>query len=316
MQLAQIKTNLLIFGCWVTLVSCGNAVAQDTSRVPDMDQSVRGVDASVHVGLDEVKLQPPLPPPPQAPVKQPSANSRWGFAPSGQSPTIRFGPAPASSAGSIASPNDGDTNPLGGNFSLPASGQHVVPTTLWTAGHDYFAPDSANENNSVGPVTQPSVLSSLDGAHSPTSRTIPLYSEMNSATSSRRPEPIDFSKANSQRSNIQPVTEEIRNPFLQQTPEDGALTSSPMQQSGVFSSPFRQQIEGDGFSTFFMQGRFRSTPSSYSSSRRQSQAKTSAKRNSQEAKQFANRSQKPVNGSHARSTAGFNSKQQGQPVLH
>jgi hypothetical protein len=315
------KTYPLIFGCWVALAFCGNAGAQDTNRVPDMDQSVRGVDASVHVGLDEIALQPP--PPPQAPVKPPATYSHWGITTPTQPPSVQFGAAPvaaapASNGASTAPPNQNNEQAIlpDSNSSAP-SGEQEVPSISWTAGHVYSAPDPSAENGPAAPVKQPGLLNNSDGSTYPNTKTVPMYSEFNSATSLRRPEPIDFSKSNPQQLPEQPVSDGFRSPFSEQPQVDGSFELSPTQpQGGSFTSPLTQQVEEDGFSTPIAPGQFKPEPASYSWRRHQVQVKSSSKGNRAQPKPLGSNSQKTVIGIHARSTADIQSKQESQSVLH
>ena len=91
------KNHLLILACWLSLVIPSGIVrAQDSKRVPDLNQGVEAVDASVHAGVDEITVQDPQPA--QEPLKPPTTSSHWGFAPSGQPPATQYWPARASLA--------------------------------------------------------------------------------------------------------------------------------------------------------------------------------------------------------------------------
>jgi hypothetical protein len=122
------------------------------NRVPDMNQGVDGVDASVHSDveergqLDQKAAQQPA----QQPVKPPATYSRWGITQSGQAPATQYWPAhsgspdstPAQNAGNNALPlkdqsskNQSLRNQSFKNQSLHAGGQSPPSNTPNDAGN-------------------------------------------------------------------------------------------------------------------------------------------------------------------------------------
>lgn len=86
------KPLVVISVLWTAVFLCAGARAQDKSRVPDPDHSVKEVDRSVHADTQEPALADLelL----QKPTKAPTY-SRWGFPAADQTPVTQFWPAPA-----------------------------------------------------------------------------------------------------------------------------------------------------------------------------------------------------------------------------
>jgi hypothetical protein len=117
--------SILICGALMAFV-CADARAQDTSRVPDVQQEVSETDPSVHADvLEPAKEQPQLP---RKYNRQPASYSRWAFQTANQPPATRFGLIPATSvstafAGGANAPPTVDT-------SLKAGLQTSTPNSL------------------------------------------------------------------------------------------------------------------------------------------------------------------------------------------
>ena len=139
------KTALLVTtSCAMMVLSCADARAQDTNRVPDVDRSVCAVDSAVRADVQE-RLLLGLQPPDKVP-KFSTTYSHWGFPAPGQPPATRFGSTQAGVP---------KTNTLGDD---PASGDRSVST---------FEAGAQSPNSAVWPArfTDP-VSSALEsGAH-------------------------------------------------------------------------------------------------------------------------------------------------------
>jgi len=71
-------------------LSCALARAQDTNRVPDINQGVDAIDPSVHTDVEERVKEKPQPS--EKLSKRPTTYSRWSFQSTGQPPATRFWP--------------------------------------------------------------------------------------------------------------------------------------------------------------------------------------------------------------------------------
>jgi hypothetical protein len=98
------KTGIFITACWITMaLSCGDACAQDTGRVPDTNpQAAAPVDASIQAGVEEARKPQPQP---QRTKKPPASYSKWGFQSANQASGNQFRPAPATTSGPSLSTN-------------------------------------------------------------------------------------------------------------------------------------------------------------------------------------------------------------------
>jgi hypothetical protein len=84
------KTRMLKVACWITVaVSCIEAGAQDTSRVPDTNpQDSSAVDASVHADIEDGARQQPA-----RQFKRPTSGyTKWGLQSVNQNSATQFGP--------------------------------------------------------------------------------------------------------------------------------------------------------------------------------------------------------------------------------
>ena len=102
------------------------------NRVPDMNQGVEGVDASVHSDVEE---KGPLDQQPaQEPAKPPATYSHWGINSTGQPPATQYWPARSSVPTSTPAQNDGKkVSPLKSRSSHVV-GQPPPSSTLNDAG--------------------------------------------------------------------------------------------------------------------------------------------------------------------------------------
>ena len=147
-----IKNQLLIVACGLSLFIPGGAVrAQDSKRVPDLNQGVEAVDASVHAGVDEITVQDPQPN--QEPLKPPTTSSRWGFAPSGQPPATQYWPARASLATSTGAQSDVKSALPPTSPSFQTGGQ-PPSSTNWSARPGDPSLDSPTDGNTGKPAPQ------------------------------------------------------------------------------------------------------------------------------------------------------------------
>jgi hypothetical protein len=154
------KTAIFIAAFWAFVaLSCANACAQDTNRVPDIIQGVDAVDASIHTDLVEKALQEPQPS--QEPVKLPTTYSRWAFNSSGQLPATQSWPVHANITTSTVAPADGKSPLTFGSASFRAGAQ--PPASAGWSSHatdTKIAPE--NDVNFRKFERQPGLYNSLD----------------------------------------------------------------------------------------------------------------------------------------------------------
>lgn len=277
------KNQLLILAGWLSLViPSGTARAQDSKRVPDLNQGVDAVDASVHAGVDEITVQEPQPT--QEPLKPPTTSSRWGFAPSEQPPATQYWPARASQAASTGTQSNVKTALTPTSPPFQAGGQ-PPSSTSWSA-----LPGD------------PSFNSSMDGDTGNAAPQLSPFHNFNPGSAKKalaRPERF--------RTDAPPLSTQ---PQLQFNGLSSPFSSRP--QSDGFSTPFSSQAETDGFSTPFIQQQLESNITRISSSHSFSQASPSSKRDRPKMKPHEGLSHKTPAGKHAGDAAGF----QGKPEKH
>jgi hypothetical protein len=165
------KTSIFIAACGATLAfSCATTRAQDVTRVPDTNQDVNVVDASVHTDIDERMKQHPKAS--KQPDKRPTTYSRWAFQTTNQHPTTRFGSSKitAPAAAPDATDRQNPSNPDGTLFQAGAiSPEHTFwPVQTTTSSNNLQTDDYARrvgrQPDFFGRV---SVLTSLDGFSTP-----------------------------------------------------------------------------------------------------------------------------------------------------
>jgi hypothetical protein len=103
----MITTRLMMLLCLAGSVICSAVRAQDTSRVPEVDRSVKAVDPSVHADSQEISV------PEQdlsKPTKVPETYSRWGKMSGEQFSATRFWPAHAPDSTADGSGVDSNRN--------------------------------------------------------------------------------------------------------------------------------------------------------------------------------------------------------------
>ncbi len=155
----QRKTHQSIAACLVILVfSCGVACAQDTNRVPDINQGVDAADASVHAGVDETAMRAPQPS--QEPVKPPTTYSRWGFISSSQPAATLYWPVRAGIATSSEAPTNSASKLPYSKSSFRAGGAPATSTD-WSARPGDPTLGSLSEGNSGNSAQQPSLSDNL-----------------------------------------------------------------------------------------------------------------------------------------------------------
>lgn len=277
------KNHLLISACWLSLVIPGGVVrAQDTNRVPDLNQGVDAVDASVHAGVDEITVQDPQPA--QEPLKPPTTSSRWGFAPSGQPPATQFRHARASIATSTGTQSDGKSalTPTGPSFQ--AAGQ-PPSSTSWSVHPSDPSLDSPVDGNTGNPA--------------PRLRPFNNISQQSAKNAHARPERFR-TDAPSLSTQPQSLFNGISSPFSSRPQNDG------------FATPFSSQTEKDGFSTPFVPQQLESNSGRTSSSHSFSRASLSSKRDRSGVKASERLPHKTPAVNHTGVFAGFQNKSQKQ----
>jgi hypothetical protein len=155
------KTGVLIVACLTTLtLSCDGACAQDRNRVPDINQRVGAVDASVHTGVNDGALQEPQPS--QEPIKLPTTYSRWTINFSGQPPATRYWAAHAKITTSAAPPGDGESPSTLNSPSFQA-GPRPLASPVWSARSSDSRVNLVNDDSNSGkPDRQPGLFHNLD----------------------------------------------------------------------------------------------------------------------------------------------------------
>jgi hypothetical protein len=308
----EIKTRFLAVAWWTTLaISCGAAWAQDTKRVPDLNQGVvqgvEPVDASVHADVSEIPPEDPQPP--QAPVKPTPTYSRWGFAPARQPGATQAPPAHASTATPGAAPSD-KKNALPSRLppdspSFQAGGQ-TLPFTSWSARPADRTLDSEDDANSGNSAPKPSPVNNIVTGPTPNGPAGSEPSKAGATPFAHQPQSGRFSTIPSP----QPDADGLSRPFSQQPQADGFSTPFPQRsQTGGFPTPFSQQ-QADGFSTPFSPKQLESNTTPHASSRAQPQTSSSRNRKRAPATQ-QNHSQKTLGSNHGGTVGGFHSKTDG-----
>ena len=281
------KNQLLILAGWLSLlIPSGTVRAQDSKRVPDLNQGVDAVDASVHAGIDDIAVQDPQPSqePLKPPTTPPTASSHWGFVPSGQPPATQYWPARASQAASTGTQSDVKSALTPTSPSVQADGQ-PPSSTSWSARPG-----------------DPSLNSSIDGnTGNPAPQLSPFHNFNPSSAKKALARPERF------RTDTTPLSTQ---PQLQFNGLSSPFSSRP--QSEGFSTPFSSQAETDGFSTPFMQRQLESNSTRFSPSHSFSQASPSSKRARAEVKPHERPSHKTPAGNHAGVAAGLQSKPEKQ----
>jgi hypothetical protein len=283
-----IKNQLLILACGLSLVLPGGAArAQDSKRVPDLNQGVEAVDASVHAGVDEITVQDPQPTqePLKPPPTPPTASSRWGFVPSGQPPATQFWPARASMASSTGTQSDAKGALTPTNPSYQADGQ-PRSSSSWSARPGDPSLNSQMEGNTDNPAPQ----------------LIPFHN-FNPGSAKKA-----LARSERFRTDAPPLSTQ---PQVQFNGLSSPFSSRP--QSDGFSTPFSSQAETDGFSTPFTHQQLESNSARISSPHSFSQASPSSKRARAEVKPHERPPHKTPAGNHAGVAAGFQGKPEKQP---
>ena len=185
------KTGILIVACWTALaLSCGAARAQDTNRVPDINQGVNAVDASVHAGVGDGTLQEPQPS--QDPVKLPTTYSRWAFSPSGHPPSTQYWPAHAKIPPSAAAHGDGESPSTHSTPSFQAVARPLA-SIVWSARFSNPTVNLVNDSNSGKLERQPRLFHSLDIGRTEDGSTGPQLFKTKVPTLSPQPQADGFS---------------------------------------------------------------------------------------------------------------------------
>ena len=272
----EMKIRRWIVAGWTTMIiSCGAAFAQDTSRVPDLNQGVDAVDASVHAGVEERGLLTPQPS--QEPAKLPTTYSRWGFNSSGQPPATQFWPAHSGTAASDPASDDGDSALIFSSPSFRAGGQPLSSTAQPARPSDPTL-NSINGGNSRNPAQQQSHLNNLGAGPKQNGSTGPQHLKTVVPQISPQPQADGFSS---------PFPPNQFNPKQVDPKQVGP-----------------NQFDPDKFDP----NKFELNGPTYSSSRLFSQATFSSKRDRAEPKKHKRQSQKPLGSNHTGAVAGFQSK--------
>jgi hypothetical protein len=141
-------------------ISCIPVRGQDSTSVQGLNRDVNGVDASIHVGLDEHQEAQPPQDVGKRPTTSVSPYSHPPFPSVGEAPTTLFWPAQANLSTSIAIPSDGKTRSTFGNPIFRAGAQSPV-STRWS----FHATDTKISRESDGDsgnlVRQPGSFHSL-----------------------------------------------------------------------------------------------------------------------------------------------------------
>jgi len=302
--MTAMKNHLLIPACWLSLVIPGGVVrAQDTNRVPDLNQGVDAVDASVHAGVDEITVQDSQPSP--APLKPPTTSSHWGFTASGQPPATQFWPARASLTTPTRTQSDDKTALPPTRPSFQAGGQ-PPSSTSWSARPGDPSLNSSTDGNPGNPAPQLSPFNNL--SPSPAKNALARYERFRTDAPPLTTKPQFNGILPSFSSRQQ--GDGISSPFSSSSQSDGF--SSPFSsrpQSDGFSSPFSSQTETDGFSTPFVPQQLESNGTRTSSLHSFSQANVPSKRNRAEVKRHEGLPSRKIPAvNRAGVVAGFQSK--------
>lgn len=286
------KNQQLILACLLSQVIPSVAVrAQDSKRVPDMNQGVEAVDASVHAGLDEITVQDPQPA--QVPLKPPTTSIHWGIASSGQPPATQYWPARASLATTPGTRSDVKSALAPTSPSFKAGGQ-LSPSTSWSARPGDPALDSSIDGNTASPAPPPTPINNFSPSTAKSVLTRAERFKTDAPPLSTQPQ-LQFNGLMSPFS-LRPQSDGISSPFSSRAESDG------------FSTPFSSQTETDGFSTPFVPREVESSSKRISSAHSFSQTTLPSKRDRAEAKQPAGLSHKTPAVNRAGVVLGFQSK--------
>jgi hypothetical protein len=288
------KNQLLIVACWLSLaIPSGVVRAQDSKRVPDLNQGVDAVDASVHAGVDEIAVQDPQPP--QEPLKPPTMTIHWGFAPSGQPPATQYWPARASLATSSGTQSDAKSalNPASSSFQ---AGGQPTSSTSWSARPGDPSLNSSTDGNPGNPAPQLTPFNNFSPSPTKNALARPERFRIDAPPLTTQPQ---YSGSSSP-SSSQPQVNGISSPFSSRSQSDG------------FSSPFSSQTKTDGFSTPFGTQQLETNSRRTSSSHSFSKAPLPSKRDRAEVKPHEGLPHKTPAVNHAGVVPGFQSKPEKQ----
>jgi hypothetical protein len=114
------KSRIFIMTWAAMALSCSLSRAQDTNRVPDINQGVDAIDPSVQADVEEPVKEKPQPSEKQS--KRPTTYSRWSFQSPGQPPATRFWPIRnPNSANTVGTRSDGKSLLFHAETEPPAS---------------------------------------------------------------------------------------------------------------------------------------------------------------------------------------------------
>jgi hypothetical protein len=290
------KTRLFKVTCLLTCaISCGAACAQDTNRVPDLNQGVAAVDESVHAGVDEVA--PQTPPSNSGTVKAPATYSHWGITPSSESPATQYWPAHASTTTSANTSTDVKGALPRTSTSHQAGTQ--PPSSAISAAHARINISAQTQSDGKN-IASPSPSPSFQGGGKQSFSTV--WSVQPGGASF---EPVNTDNSGS--AEPQPNFLNRRAPTSAQNAPEGPqrpkIVSAPVSpQNNGFSSPFSPQAQDDAFSSPFSASPFESQPSP--------QANSSRKRTQARTKEHEHSSQKTSDSTHAGAVAKFPNKRE------
>ena len=294
------NTRTLIMACWTFLViSCGPLRAQDMNRVPDMNQGVDGVDASVHSDVEDKGQLNQQQQPAQEPVKPPPTYSRWGITSSGQPPATQYWPAhsvtpnstPAQNAGNNASSLKSRSSRASGQLGRPSPSS--TPKDAGSNSANFSSPSfRAGGQQSTSSSTQNDDNSSL--AFSPSFR---------AGGPARAPTALSDSPGNPPLNSVDENNSEnptrqhsLFNGFDTNPGQNGLGNSQRLKSDSSSASPQRVI---DGVVTPFSQYQSELNSTSYSMSHLFPQPTSPSKRNPGEAKQTKRHPQKALGNYHA-----------------
>jgi hypothetical protein len=303
-HIVPMKTHLFKVTCLLTCaISCGAACAQDTSRVPDLNQGVAAADPSVHAGVDEVAPQTPSPD--AHTVKAPETYSHWGITPSGPSSATQYWPAHASATASADRSTDAK-GALPRTSSTRQAGTQPSPSAVSSvhARYNTSAQSESDGKNMASPSSSPS----FQGGGKPSFSTVWSFQPGGASLESAN---TDSSGSSERQPNLlsRGATASAQNaPQGPQHPKTVIAPVSP--QSDGFSSPFSGQRQTDGFSSPFSTTQFDSNITSHSLSQPFPQANSSRKRNPGRTREHEHSSQKTTDSTHAGAIARFPNKRE------